>query len=88
MKAPPSIIRFRIDGTRRHFGLWFPLFLLWPLAAAIIIVLLPLALLLALVLWHRRLLMVGPVILSFLCSLHGLEIDFQRSRGRFLFSLK
>ena len=30
MMWPPSVLRLRIDNRQRHFGLWLPLFLIWP----------------------------------------------------------
>ena len=54
MNYPPVLMRLGIYGQRRRFVLWLPLFLVWPVAAAVAIVLAPLVLLLALILRRLR----------------------------------
>jgi len=77
MTCPPWLLRLGIG--RRRFPIWLPLFLLWPLAAALAIVLAPLVLLLALILqplgWGRLVLLSGPLLFRFLCALRGLEVN-------------
>ena len=68
------------------------LFLLSPLALAILLVLAPFLLVAAAVLWGgawcRRLPRAGWALLRCLCSLRGLEVDVRRGRERFLISVK
>ena len=77
MKCPPLLLRLGIG--RRRFPVWLPLFLLWPVAAAVIIVLAPLVLLAALILrplgWGKLVLISGPMFLGVLCALRGLEVN-------------
>jgi hypothetical protein len=78
MNCPPLLMRLGIYG-RRRFSLWLPLFLLWPLAAAVAIVLAPLVLLAALIfrplVWGKLALLSGPMFFGVLCALRGLELD-------------
>ena len=85
-------MRCRVSDGRRGFPLWIPLFLLWPLALAILIILAPFLLVAAAVLWGgarcRRLPRAGWAVLRCLCSLRGLELDFRKGGERFLISIK
>jgi hypothetical protein len=91
MNYPPVLMRLGIYG-RRRFVLWLPLFLLWPVAAAVAIVLAPLVLLLALILrplgWGKPVLLSGPLILGILCALRGLELNLDRGSRLLLISFK
>jgi hypothetical protein len=91
MNCPPLLMRLGIHG-RRRFSLWLPLFLLWPVAAALAIILAPLVLLAALILWPfvwgKLLLLSGPMILGVLCSLRGLEVNINRGSGVLLVSFR
>ena len=51
MKRPPMWMRIQIYKKDRRIGLWLPLFLLWPLALVVLIILSPLILIAVLVLW-------------------------------------
>jgi hypothetical protein len=77
MNYPPLLMRLGIYG--RRFCLWLPLFLLWPVAVAVAIVLAPLVLLFALILWRlgwgRLVLLSGPMLLGILSALRGLELN-------------
>jgi len=77
MKCPPLLLRLGIG--RRRFPVWLPLFLLWPVAAAVIIVLAPLVLLAALILlplgWGKSVLLSGLMFFGVLCALRGLEVN-------------
>ena len=77
MKCPPLLLRLGIG--RRRFPVWLPLFLLWPVAAAVIIVLAPLVLLAALILrplgWGKLVIISGPMFFGVLCALRGLEVN-------------
>jgi hypothetical protein len=78
MSIPPCLMRLGVGG-RRRFSIWLPLFLLWPVAAALAIVLAPLVLLAALILWPlvwgKLLLLSGPMLFGVLCALRGLELE-------------
>ena len=77
--APPAVI-------------WLPLFLLWPLAAALVIVLAPLVLLAALILWPlvwgKLILLSGPMLFDVFCSLRGLEVNLNKGNRSMLIVFK
>jgi len=81
MKRPPMLMRVKIQGENRGFGLWLPLLLLLPLALAVLIILSPLILLAVLILWPsgwgKRALLVLSTAFGVFCSLRGLRVDIQ-----------
>jgi hypothetical protein len=91
MNYPPVLLRLNISGKRR-FSLWLPLFLLWPVAAAVAIVLAPLVLLAALILrpfvWGKLLLLSGPMLFGVLCALRGLELELNQGNRLMLVSFR
>jgi hypothetical protein len=80
MKRPPMLMRVRIGGKERGFGLWLPLFLLLPLVLVLLIVLSPVIVIAIIVLGRRRRLDRLPAIartcLSILCSLRRMRAAF------------
>jgi len=79
----PMLMHLRIRRPgRRGFNLWFPVVLVWILAAALMVLLLPLVVLAAL--WERRMgrgwsiLLIYPMLGSVLWHLGGLRIDIGR----------
>ena len=76
---PPSLIGFHIRGVGKGFGLWLPLFLVWPLFILAALATFPLVLLLAILLWptgwSRTFLLLGPWVFRMFCALRGLVID-------------
>lgn len=89
---PPSGLHLRIRSQRRHFRLWLPLFLIWPLMAVIFLALSPLILVLAIILWPsgmgKPLLLAGPVLFRVFCSLRGLEVNVEQPSERVLISIR
>ncbi|MHB8094443.1 MAG: hypothetical protein ACYDH0_05815 [Candidatus Aminicenantales bacterium] len=84
----PMLMHFKIRRPgRRGFSLWFPVVLVWILAAALMVLLLPLVLLAAL--WERRMgrgwsvLLIYPMLASLLWHLGGLRIDIGREENGF-----
>ena len=83
MKWPPYLLKLRIKNPDHAFGLWLPLFLIWPIVLvfllAVFIILLPFALLAILFTWRvgwwRPLILGIPAILRLVCSLRGLTVD-------------
>ena len=78
MKRPPLIMRVRIRNTDTKFGLWIPLFLIFPLVAILVIALAPLALLAALIVLpfgYARTVLCAPALFSVFCAMRGLEVD-------------
>lgn len=79
MMWPPSILRIRIAHRgRRGFGLWIPVFLLWPLM--LLIVLLAPAIIAAVPkLRHasgaKSAVLSGPHLLAAFCAARGLRVD-------------
>ena len=81
MTWPPSLLRFRIGVVERGFGLWLPLFLVWPLFIVATLAIVPLVLLLALLLWptgwSRTSLLMVPWVFRVIYSLRGLVIELK-----------
>jgi galactitol-specific phosphotransferase system IIC component len=92
MMCPPSILRVRIHNRRRHFGLWLPLFLVWPVVMVFGLVLWPLLLIGAAILWPigwgRPLLLGGPAIFALLCALRGLKIEVNQPSEQVIISFQ
>jgi hypothetical protein len=92
MMRPPLFLRVRFHGKRRGFGLWLPLFLIWPLFLVGALLLLPLVLLAAIILlpfgWSLTVLMFGPLVLRVLCALRGLHVDVQDGREKVYISFR
>ena len=81
MKRPPMLMRVRIQGEHRGFGLWLPLFLLLALALVLFIILSPLILIAIIVLWPigwgKKALLFLLTAFEVFCSIRGLKIDIQ-----------
>ncbi|HEY78997.1 MAG TPA: hypothetical protein G4O09_07790 [Dehalococcoidia bacterium] len=88
MKRPPVLMRVKIKGGDRGFGLWLPLFLLLPLALVVFIILSPLILIAVIVLWPsgwgKRALLVLQAALEIFCSMRGLKVAVQ-NRQQYVF---
>jgi len=76
---PPLFLRIRIGNSKRRFGLWLPLFLIWPPVLLLGLALFPLVLVLAVLLWPwgwgRTLLLTGPAMYRLCCGFRGLLIE-------------
>ena len=83
---PPSLLGFHVSSVKRGFGLWLPLFLVWPPFVLAALAMFPLVFLLALLLWPigwgRTLLLAGPWFFRMFCSLRGLVIDVKSGTAR------
>ena len=83
---PPSMLGFRIRNEEKGFGLWLPLFLIWPPFVLMALATFPLVLLLSLVLWPsgwgRTVLLTGPWFFRMFCALRGLVIDVKSGTSR------
>ena len=81
MNRPPTWMHIKVQGERRGFGLWLPLFLLLPLALVVLIILSPLILIGIIMLWPsgrgKWALLVLRAAFPVFCSLRGLRIDIQ-----------
>jgi hypothetical protein len=70
----------------RGFGLWLPLFIVWPPIALLALALSPLVVVLAALLWPtgwgRPLLLAGPSLFRLFCALRGLRLDVESSSQR------
>ena len=89
---PPSLLRVRIRSRNKRFTLWLPLFLVWPLGFALLAILSPFLLVLAILLWPfgwaRPLLLAGPLLFRLFCSLRGLEVNVEKSSEQVLISFQ
>ena len=92
MTVPPSLLRLRVADGQHRLSLWLPLFILWPFAALLALVLLPFVLLFAAVFWHKgygkTLLMSGPRIMSCICALRGLDIRTGQKQSGLIISVR
>jgi galactitol-specific phosphotransferase system IIC component len=92
MMRPPLFLRLRFCGRRYRFGLWLPLFLIWPLFLVGALLLLPLVLLAAIILfpfgWSLTVLMFGPLLLRVLCALRGLQVDVSDGKEQVYISFR
>ncbi len=89
---PPSLLGLRIGNAKRGFGLWLPLFLVWPPFVLAALAMFPLVLLLALLLWPlgrgRTLLLTGPWFFRMFCAMRGLVIDVNSRTTRVYIVIK
>ena len=86
MKRPPMLMHMRVQGEKSEFGLWLPLFLLLPLALVVFIILSPLILVAAIVLWPngwgKRALLSLRAAVEIFWSMRGLSLDVHSGRQR------
>ena len=90
MILPTSLLRVRIsEGGKKRLNLWLPVFLVWPVVIALMIILAPVALLLY-VCWPsgRGYILGGPRILVVLWAMRGLEVRVQDRDDSVLVSVK
>jgi hypothetical protein len=84
MKRPPVLMHMRIQGEKGGVGLWLPLFLLLPLALVVFIILSPLILVGAIVLWPsgwgKRAFLTLRTALEIFWSMRGLKVDVRSGR--------
>lgn len=93
MIFPPSILRIRIvKKGKKKLGLWLPVFLLWPVILALLVLLLPLLFVLAICLRRGakgRMIVGGlPQLLVIACALRGLKVDVEEDDQRIQVSLR
>jgi hypothetical protein len=88
MNRPPVLMHVKVKNERSDFGLWLPLFLLFPLALVILLVLSPLIIIAVLILcgfgygdwvWWGLRCLVAAVVSSW--ALRGLRVDVQGRSG-------
>jgi len=88
MTFPPSLMRLRVRTSQHRFGLWLPLFIMWPIFILLGIVLFPFVLIGAILFWRRgwarTLLLSGPLLLNMFCALRGLEVSVLQRGQRVL----
>ena len=84
MNRPPAWIWIKVKDERGGFRLWLPLFLLLPPVILVAVILSPLILIAAAVLWPsgwgRWLLSVMRAVYDIFCSLRGLKVDVHNRR--------
>jgi hypothetical protein len=90
MRWPPYLLRMRFKNQNHAFGLWLPIFLIWPIVLvfllAIFIILLPFALLALIFTWRSdwvgSLIMAVPAIFRLFGHLPGLVVDVEGNEGQ------
>jgi hypothetical protein len=82
MSWPPMFMRIKIKNKDTRFGLWLPLFLLFPIALVIFIILSPFILIAIIVLWHTgwgRVALFSLKAAFMACwALRGLKVDVRK----------
>ena len=89
MSWPPYLLKLRIKNSSHNFGLWLPLFLIWPIVLvcllAVFLILLPFALLAMLFTWQmgwwRPVILGLPAICRVFCNLRGMVVDVDGHDG-------
>tara|TARA_B100000315_G_scaffold164363_1_gene153008 strand:+ start:4403 stop:4648 length:246 start_codon:yes stop_codon:yes gene_type:complete len=73
----------------RRFGLWLPLFIVWPPIALLALAFSPLVIVVAALLWPtgwgKPLLLAGPSLFRLFCSFRGLRVDVEGPSERVYF---
>lgn len=90
MKWPPFLLKMRFQNREHAFALWLPLFLIGPLLLvfllAVVLILLPFALIALMFSWEtgwlRSDILIIPSVLRLLSQLRGLLIDVEGERQR------
>jgi hypothetical protein len=79
----PMLLRLKVSRNPDKYGVLLPVFLIWILLFALMIVLLPLVLIAALLTWRssqgKWLLLTYPLLISVLFHLSGLHIEVEHS---------
>jgi len=75
----PVLMRLRVGRNPDRYGILLPIFLIWILLFALMVILLPFVLIAALFTWKsgqgKLLLLVYPLLISLLIRLSGLHIE-------------
>ncbi len=91
MRRPPVLMHMRIQGRKRGFGLWLPLFLLLPLAVVVLIILSPLILIATVILWPsgwgKTAMLSLKGALEVFWSMRGLSVDVHSGHQSVTFSV-
>jgi hypothetical protein len=90
MKWPPYLLKMRFRNPDHAFGLWLPLFLIWPivlvLLLAIFLILLPFALIAMIFAWQSdwmcSIFLSVPAIFRLFNQLPGLLVDVEGKQGK------
>ena len=92
MSRAPYLMRVCVSRPDRKINLWLPLFIIFPVLAVILLVLSPLILITAVVLWFLgwgKTLFIAPfAILGCMCAMRGLEVEVEQGQERVLISVK
>jgi hypothetical protein len=90
MMWPPMLMHVKIKNEESDFGIWLPLFLLFPIALAFLIILSPLIIIAIIVLWPSGKGKLVPFCLwaAFIsvCSMRGLKVDvYNQAKNEMVF---
>ncbi len=92
MNRPPYVMKVRVNNPNSKINLWLPLFLIYPLLAVILLVLLPLILIAAVVLlimgWGKTLFIIPFAVFGCINAMRGLEVQIEQGQERVLISVK
>jgi hypothetical protein len=90
MSWPPYLLKLHIKNPDHNFGLWLPLFLIWPIVLACLLaaffILLPFAALTIIFTWRlgwwRSVILGIPALCRVFCNLRGMSVDVGGNDGR------
>jgi len=92
MNRPPYLMKVRVKNPDIKINLWLPLFLIYPLLAVILLVLLPFILVAAIILWlmgwGKTLFVIPFAIFSCINAMRGLEVQVEEGKEIVLVSVK
>ncbi len=92
MNRPPCLMRVRVGRPGRKINLWLPLFIIFLFVAVILLILSPLVLLAAVILWPfgwgRPLLAIIPAVIGCLWAMRGLKVEVEKGEEKVLVSVK
>jgi len=92
MNRPPFLMRIRVNNEKTKINLWLPLFIIFFVVAVILLILAPLVLLAAVILWPfgwgKTLLAIVPAVFGCLCAMRGLEVDVEQGQEKVQISVK
>ena len=92
MTLPPSLMRLRVANEQHNISLWLPFFLIWPFVLILALVLLPFLLIAVIIFsckgYGKMLFQGGPLIMSCICALRGLDVHVGQKQNGLVISVR
>jgi len=81
MSGVPYLMRVQVKNENRRINLWLPLFVIFPVVAVLLLLMLPFMLLAAVILWPfgwgKALIGIIPAVGRCICAMRGLQVDVE-----------